>query len=237
MTVYTLHRLSLGAETVTPMEEFPSVERASVALQTRARKQASPAYFMSSGQSGPAGSDVAFPGADLTGYMVVWRRAAHKMPPRPTDTPDELWLLTESGAVRREAWDEEKHRMPETPTHTAVVPEIAPGTTIEIDLSAGRKHPPQRAMWITYWLNGRMALKEVYAGECQCGKGELHEREVIIRAAIARPEEFNLPEGTAVWAVKVAAPDPGAAQKLARTVAKGLGWDLNPVLSETEGSK
>ncbi|MFF9265826.1 hypothetical protein [Streptomyces longwoodensis] len=102
MTVFAVHRYSKYTPDVGALEAFPSVERASVALQLRARDQRSATYYLTDHTNPrPVGE---FPKADLTGYMLVWRRKAGQAPPRRDDTPDELWRLTDKGGVIKEQY-------------------------------------------------------------------------------------------------------------------------------------
>lgn len=103
MTVYAIHRYSKNTSTTGALEAFPSVERASVALQLRARKQESGTYYTDAAPTAPApGPRAAFPEADLTGYLLVWRRRAGEEQPGDGETPEELWRLSPLGAVIKE---------------------------------------------------------------------------------------------------------------------------------------
>jgi hypothetical protein len=108
MTVYAMHRHSRSTETTSPLEAFPSVERASVALQLRARKQESGTYYAHEDNTATPRPMVAFPEADLTGFMLVWRRRAGEDRPGPGDAPDEVWRLTPNGGVLKEAYRDGK---------------------------------------------------------------------------------------------------------------------------------
>lgn len=104
--IYAAHRYTRKADTTGPLEVFPSVERASVALQLRARKQESGTYYLDEDHSETPRPRVEFPQADLSGYMLVWRRRAGEDRPTPGDTPDEVWRLTPGGSVIKEVYDE-----------------------------------------------------------------------------------------------------------------------------------
>lgn len=110
MTIYAIHHHNArgGDDTVSPLEAFPSVERASVALQLRARKQESGTYYAYEDNEATPRPLVAFPKADLTGYLLVWRRRAGEDRPAPGDEPEELWRLAPSGGVIKEPYAEGK---------------------------------------------------------------------------------------------------------------------------------
>lgn len=238
MTVYTIHRPSLSSDRTEPMEEFPSVERASVAFQFRCLKQRSIARFM---PGPPSLSPVAFPTADDTGLMSVWIRSSTQLPPQPADTPDELWRLTEGGGVRREKWDPEKHRAEfPAPEGGATAPRL---DTEHPELREAEKefvaeeHPGFGAMAIAYWVDGRMELKDISSGRCDCGDDALHQHVGRVQATLMGHAPFNLPPETLVWHVRSGASTADEAKKLARTVAKGLGFTRNPSPVLTESKK
>lgn len=67
----------------------------------------------------------------------------------------------------------------------------------------------------------------------RCYAGDVHSREVVVRAHLM--EECDQPDaapGASAWMVHAGAPDAEGARKTALTVAKALGAQLNPVLSE-----
>lgn len=102
MTIYAIHCYSADSAEMGPMEAFPSVERASVALQLRARKQESATYYVDEDPDARPRPVCKFPLADDSGTLIVWRRTARQ--PRPTldDPPEELWRLSPGGAVIKE---------------------------------------------------------------------------------------------------------------------------------------
>jgi hypothetical protein len=103
--IYAVHRYTRRTLDTGPLEAFPSVERASVALQLRARKQESGTYYVGQENSATPRPLVKFPLADLTGYLAVWRRRAGEDAPGPDDKPEELWRLTKNGAVVKEPYE------------------------------------------------------------------------------------------------------------------------------------
>lgn len=235
MTIYALHKLSQKGD-VAPMEEFPSVERAAAALQTRVRKQASGAYFMSDPRPfvHPR-PEVAFPQADDTGFMAVWVRRPSDMPPTPETTPDELWRVTGGGTVRREKWNEEKHQVVAAPEGNVVVPLLSPDHSDVAEAEAAfvaEEHPGFGAVAISYWLGGRMEIKEVQSGTCDCGQDDLHDKVSRVQSRLLGHEAFGLPPGTQVWHVRTGAPEAPHAKELARTVAKALGFHASPVMRD-----
>ncbi|MFD0501451.1 hypothetical protein [Streptomyces rhizosphaericus] len=114
------------------MEKFPSVERASVALQLRARTQESGTFFLGEEVKVPP-VKAPFPEADLTGFMVVWVRRANEPAPHPTDQPDEVWRLTPHGGVRRHAWEDDQK------TPHAAPADILRGRVIDAPLTPARR--------------------------------------------------------------------------------------------------
>jgi len=104
MTIYATHRHSTNTKTTGPLEAFPSVERASVALQLRARKQESGTYYLDEDTDVTPRPPVQFPEADLTGYLLVWRRKGGEARPEPGEEPEERWRLTAGGAVIKEPY-------------------------------------------------------------------------------------------------------------------------------------
>jgi hypothetical protein len=106
MTIYAVHHYNRNTETVGALEAFPSVERASVALQLRARKQSSGTFFVHEDTSATPRPEVAFPEADMTGYLLVWRRKAGEPRPEPGDEPEEVWRLSPGGAVIKEPYND-----------------------------------------------------------------------------------------------------------------------------------
>lgn len=125
--------------------------------------------------------------------------------------------------------------MPEIPRQMAATPEADPFhgdvVAVEAEFTQGN-HPPFGAVGISYWWSGRMELKVVASGPCTCKDPSIHVDEVKILATVVDAEAYGLPSGTVVWHVRTGAPDASHAQKMARTVAKGLGYEMNPVLSE-----
>lgn len=97
-------------------------------------------------------------------------------------------------------------------------------------------HPGFGAVSLAYWLGGRMELRDMQSGVCDCGQAGAHEREVRVLGRLMGGEPFGLPPGTDVWHVRSGAPDADGARKVAHTVAKSLGFSMNPVFSEGEGS-
>lgn len=240
MTVYVLHRLSLKDAKTAPMEGFPSLERASVAFQTRALRQASKTFVLEGGRGVPSDGEVPFPEADLTGYMVVWRRSDKQGPPRSGDTPDELWRMKPTGGVVRQRWSEKEHGVPlrKKPLDTAVCQLASQNAELRKaeEEFVAEPHPGFGAVALAYWVDGRMKLTDMGSGVCGCGRDGAHEREVRVLGRLMDGELFNLPPGTDVWHVRSGAPDADGARKVAHTVAKGLGFSMNPVFSEGEGS-
>lgn len=107
MKIYAIHRQNRTTQRSGPLEAFPSVERASVALQLRARKQESGTFYVDEDNSETPRPMVAFPEADLSGYMLVWRRRATDPRPEPGEDPEEVWRLTPGGGVIKEPYDGE----------------------------------------------------------------------------------------------------------------------------------
>lgn len=104
--IYAVHRHSRKTDTTTQMEAFPSVERASVALQIRARKRECILYPVGEDRPPYDRQPVKFPDADMSGYMLVWRRKAGDRP-TPGEAPEEVWSLTERGGVVKQPYDGE----------------------------------------------------------------------------------------------------------------------------------
>lgn len=235
MTIYAMHRLSETAETVTPLEQFPSEERAVSAFKLRAEKGASGEYFMNGDLLAMPRPQAVFPGADATGCMVVWRKTPRDLPPEPGERPTEVWSLTDARVVRMQPWDKETHKHLASLRHEPTVPQLDPGhrelKDAEQDYLA-EDHPGFGAECIAYWLYGRMELKDLRAGRCDCGRDDLHDSPSRVQAVMMTHAPFNLPEGTAVWFVRTGTPDPADARQMARSVAKSLGWAQNPKRAE-----
>lgn len=117
MTVYAVHRHTMKTETTSPLEAFPSVERASVALQLRARKQSSGTFYAHEDHDITPRPEVAFPEADLSGFLLVWRRKAGEDRPEPGQEPEEVWRLTPGGSVIKQAYNADRapgaYRLPQ----------------------------------------------------------------------------------------------------------------------------
>lgn len=118
MTIFATHRYSTGTKTTGSLEAFPSVERATVALQLRARKRKSGTYYLDEDTGVTSRPLAAFPEADLTGYLLVWRRKATEDRPAPGETPEEVWRLTPGGAVVKEPYDPDNHPASQPPRLT-----------------------------------------------------------------------------------------------------------------------
>jgi hypothetical protein len=127
MTVFVVHRYSKYTPDMGALEAFPSVERASVALQLRARDQRSATYYVTDGGAPGPRPVGEFPKADLTGFMLVWRRKAGQEAPGRNDTPDEVWRLTGKGGVIKEPFKGEGVNY----VHAPLTPEQRQGVALK----------------------------------------------------------------------------------------------------------
>lgn len=235
MTVYTRHRLSEKTKRVLPMEAFPSVERASVALVLRVTQQESRTFYMTDSSvagSAQMGGSEKFPEADQSGFMAVWLRRARELPPQPGEEPDEVWRVSARGAVRRAPWDDSSAQALGLPV-SGCVPTQKQGKEPEgPDLSL--PHPPYWAETVAFWLHGRMDLRDVRSGKCPCPAPDLHQPEVVLSGALVPgdPYALGLPPEVPLWHFRAGAPTQQAAVKVARTGAKSLGFTMNPAFEE-----
>ncbi len=227
MTVYALYRPSQEGDTVMPMEAFPNIERAKSALQIRAAKQRSATWYLSDRAQMYPYPEADFPEADHSGYMAVWMGRSHQLPPHPTDQPQELWALDARGEVVRRTWNpEEGHAMPALPPNVAP-PLQLPDAPADYTLA----HAPYAAEVLVFWRDGTMQVNDARNGQCDCGDDDapLHqEAQPAVTAQTLDGRGLGLPEGARVWYVHATAVTPQAARKTARSVAKALGYPLNP---------
>ncbi|MFC4328363.1 hypothetical protein ACFPC0_11045 [Streptomyces andamanensis] len=109
MTIYAVHQHNdREGSPQSPLEAFPSVERATVALQLRSRKQECATFYASDKSETWLKEPVAFPDADMTGFMRIWRRKGSDPQPDPAkDTPEEVWRMKETGGVTKCLWAED----------------------------------------------------------------------------------------------------------------------------------
>lgn len=106
MTVYFVFVPNARVEKLTVDLEFTnSLEIAQRTIQNRARSQRSKTFYEGHTplRQGPQ-PEAEFVTADLTAYVLVWRRSGDKAVPKASDAPDEVWRLTPRGAVVRRAW-------------------------------------------------------------------------------------------------------------------------------------
>ncbi|BDT39509.1 hypothetical protein [Streptomyces yaizuensis] len=105
MTVYFAF-VPTGTQGRTPvrMEFAANLEVPQLLLQARARQQASHTYYDGRRPFGEQ-PEAEFPEADLSAFMVVWRRRASEPVPGAGEQPDEVWSLSALGAVVRERWE------------------------------------------------------------------------------------------------------------------------------------
>lgn len=97
-------------------------------------------------------------------------------------------------------------------------------------VNADGQHPEYgHLMMVFFDLNGRMQWQEKPS---RCSSPEAHVGEITVKAVFVEDvDRPDAPPGASAWMVHAGAPDAETAQKTARTVAKALGADLNPVLS------
>ncbi|GAA1237712.1 hypothetical protein [Streptomyces rhizosphaericus] len=93
------------------------------------------------------------------------------------------------------------------------------------------QYPEHGAAFLVWWdkENHRMHLKDrAYA----CTDCPSHVKEITVRAVLMDETDLPfVPAGAPVWQVAAGAPDAQGAHDAARTVAKALGWSMNPLLS------
>lgn len=97
-------------------------------------------------------------------------------------------------------------------------------------LDTDAPHPPFAAAYVSYWREGRMSCDRLAVRECPCPGPHL--REVMIEGKLLTGEETGVPglEGLElVWRVVVRAPDAEGAADTANTIAKALGFQMNPI--------
>lgn len=105
------------------MEVFTSRELTGRVLKERNATGRSKSFYVADGKQPWDREPVEFPMADETGYMRVFLRYATDPVPDLLDTPDEEWLVEDTGKVTRLPWGGASEQVAQADDKLYVVPQ------------------------------------------------------------------------------------------------------------------